>query len=133
MNIFEVAARQKLRFESPKGLLSLEDLWDLPLTSATGKANLDDIALGLHQGLKNTAEVVSFVDDDKAKPDAVIQLKFDLVKHIIETRKKENAAALAAKDRAETKQRLLEVLAKKRDSNLEAMSEEDLLKKLAEL
>ena len=133
MNIFEVAARQKLRFESPKGLLSIEDLWDLPLTSATGKANLDDIALGLHQGLKNTAEIVSFVDDDKAKPDAVIQLKFDLVKHVIETRKKENAAALAAKDKAETKQRLLEILAKKRDSNLEAMSEEDLLKKLSEL
>ena len=133
MNIFEAAVRQKLRFESPKGLLSIEDLWDLPLTSTAGKANLDDIALGLHQGLKNTAEIVSFVDDDKAKPDAVIQLKFDLVKHVIETRKKENAATLAAKDKAETKQRLLEVLAKKRDSNLEAMSEEDLRKKLAEL
>lgn len=131
--MFDIATRQKFRFDSPKGLLSVEDLWDLPLTSATGKANLDEIALSLHQKLKNTADVVSFVDDNRAKPDALTQQKFNIVKHIIETRKKENAEALAAKDKAETKQRLLEVLAKKRDSNLEAMSEEDLLKKLAEL
>lgn len=130
--MFEQAARQKLRFESPKGLLSVEDLWDLPLTSATGRANLDSIALDLHQQLKGAADVVSFVDDT-AKADPVVQLRFEIVKHVISTRKKENAEALAAKDKAETKQRLLEVLAKKRDSNLEAMSEEDLLKKLAEL
>lgn len=131
--MFDIATRQKLRFESPKGLLSIEDLWDLPLTSATGKANLDEIALTLHHQLKNTADVVSFVDDDKAKPDAVIQLKFNLVKHIIELRKKENAEALAARDRAETKQRLLAALAKKREAAVDTMSEEDLLKKIAEL
>jgi hypothetical protein len=130
--MFDVASRQKLRFESSKGLLSVEDLWDLPLTSTNGRANLDEIALYLHRQLRDTGDVVSFVDD-KAKTDPVIQLRFDIVKHIIETRKKENAEALAAKDRAQTKQRLLEVLAKKRDSSLEAMSEEDLLKKLAEL
>jgi hypothetical protein len=130
--MFDVATRQKLRFDSPKGLLSVEDLWDLPLTSTTGRANLDEIALSLHKQLRNTADVVSFVDE-QAKTDPVSQLKFDIVKHVIETRKKENADALAAKNKAETKQRLLEVLAKKRDSTLEAMSEEDLLKKLAEL
>jgi hypothetical protein len=130
--MFDVATRQKLRFDSPKGLLSVEDLWDLPLTSTTGRANLDEIALSLHKRLRNTADVVSFVDE-QAKTDPVSQLKFDIVKHVIETRKKENADALAAKNKAETKQRLLEVLAKKRDSSLEAMSEEDLLKKLAEL
>lgn len=131
--MFEQAVRQKVRFDSPKGLLSVEDLWDLPLTSATGKANLDDIALGLNQQLKNTAEIVSFVDDDKAKPDAVIQLKFNLVKHIIDTRKRENSEELARRDRAETKQRLLAALAKKREAAVDTMSEEDLLKKIAEL
>ena len=45
MNIFEQAARQKIRFESVLGLLCVEDLWDLPLTSLNSKrANLDDIA-----------------------------------------------------------------------------------------
>ena len=32
MNIFEQAARQAFRFESPKGFLTVEDLWNLPLT-----------------------------------------------------------------------------------------------------
>ena len=34
--MFEQAARLKLRFETSRGLLSVEDLWDLPLTSARG-------------------------------------------------------------------------------------------------
>ena len=31
--MFTKASRLKLRFQSPAGLLSSEDLWDLPLTS----------------------------------------------------------------------------------------------------
>lgn len=132
MNIFEVATRQKLRFETSKGLLSLEDLWDLPLTSATGKACLDEIALVLHKQLRATADVVSFVDNTAAQ-NPTIQLRFDLVKHVIEQRKLENAEAANAKARAETKQQILAALAKKRENAVDAMTEEQLLKKLAEL
>jgi hypothetical protein len=132
VNIFEAAARAKLRFETHKGLINAEDLWDLPLTSSTGRVCLDGIAMDLHRQLRTTAEVVSFVDD-KATTDPMVQLRFDIVKHVIEQRKKENADAATAKARAETKQRLLEALAKRQDSALDAMSEEDLLKKLSEL
>lgn len=132
MNIFETASRQKLRFETSKGLLSVEDLWDLPLTSATGKVCLDGIAIELHKQLRSTADVVSFVDE-AAKTDSHAQLSFDVVKHVIDQRKAENAAEVEAKKRAETKQRLLAALAKKQEGAIDAMSEEDLLKKLAEL
>lgn len=132
MNIFEAAARQKLRFETSKGSLSLEDLWDLPLTSATGRVCLDEIALGLHRQLRATSDVVSFVDD-KATVNPSLQLRFDLVKHVIEQRKLENAEAANAKARAETKQQLLAALARKRESAIESLPEEELLKKLAAL
>ena len=38
MNIFETAARNKVRFESSKGLVTVEDLFDAPLTSKNGGA-----------------------------------------------------------------------------------------------
>lgn len=132
MNIFEVASRQKLRFATGKGLLSVEDLWDLPLSSPSGKVSLNEIAIELHRELRSVSEIVSFVDDS-AKPDQTIQLRFDLVKHVIEQRKRENAEAAAAKTRAETKQQLLAALAKKREGAIDAMSEDELMKRLAEL
>lgn len=132
MNVFEVASRQKLRLVTTKGALSVEDLWDLPLTSSSGRVCLDGIAIELHKQLKNTADVVSFVTD-AATTDPTTQLSFDIVKHVISERKAENAAALDAKTRAETKQKILAALAKKQEGAIDAMSEEDLLKKLSEL
>lgn len=132
MDIFEVASRQKVRFETSKGLLSIEDLWDLPLTSVSGKVCLDGIALDLHKHLRGASDVVSFVDE-AAPRDVANQLRFDLVKHVIDARKRENAEAANAKARAETKQQLLGALARKRENAVDAMSEEDLQKKIAEL
>lgn len=130
--MFDIATRKKLRFETSKGLLSVEELWDLPLTSATGKTNLDSIALELHRELRGAADVQSFVDET-AKADTVVQLKFDIVKHIIDVRKKENLEAAQARVRAETKQRLLAALERKQGEAIDALSEEELRKRLAEL
>lgn len=132
MNIFETASRQKLRFETSKGSLSVEDLWDIPLTSSTGRVCLNDIAIDLHKQLRSASDIVSFVDDTAAQNPS-IQLRFDLVKHVIDQRKKENAEAATAKTRAETKQQLLAALAKKRESAIDALPEEELIKRIAEL
>jgi hypothetical protein len=51
-NLFEKASRLKLRFSSPAGLLTVEDLWDLPLSAQAKVANLDDIAKGLNKTLE---------------------------------------------------------------------------------
>jgi hypothetical protein len=123
-NQFELASRQKLRFDSPKGQLSVEDLWDLPLTSTTGRANLDDIAVGLHRQLKESSEV-SFVTPVAAKLNDT-QLKFDLAKHIIDVRVAERNAAAEATKRRETKQRVLEIIESKKDEALRGKSLEEL-------
>ena len=122
--MFEKAARQKLRFESPKGQLQVEDLWDLPLTSTKGQANLDDIARGLHRQLKN-GDDVSFVNATQ-KSDEVVQLKFDIVKHVIEVRLVENEAAAKARENKEKKQQLLAIIAQKKDAALQGTSLEEL-------
>lgn len=73
MEIFERAARLKLRFETKKGQLSAEDLWDLPLSSTTERTNLNSIAISLHQKLKDTP--ISFVDAVPSGDRAATQLQ----------------------------------------------------------
>ena len=129
--MFEKAAKLKLRFDTTSGPLGVEDLWDLPLTSTKGKANLDDIARGLHKQLKS-GDDVSFVVPTR-KSDETIQLKFDLVKHVIDARLAENQAALLEKERADKKQRIMGIIAAKQDETLQGMSLDDLKKLMSEL
>jgi hypothetical protein len=123
-NIFERASRLKLRFDTPKGLITAEDLWDLPLTSGTGKANLDDVARGLHRELKE-ANTQSFVLKP-AKADDDLQTAFDVVKHVIDIRLAENEEARVKTENREKKQRILELISRKQDEALGAKSVEEL-------
>ena len=129
--MFEKASRLKLRFDTNKGMLSVEDLWDLPLLSATNKVNLDDIARSLHRQLKNDDDV-SFVNLDR-KSDKIVQLKFDVVKYIIEVRLAEHDAAKVARENREKKDRLLQLIAERQDDDLKNMPLDDLKKMVAEL
>ncbi len=129
--MFEKASRAQLRFNSPKGLLTVEDLWLLPLTSTVGKANLDDIARGLHAELKSD-NTVSFVEPTKTA-DVRTQLAFDITKHIIGVRLAENAKAAEAAANKEKKQKLLDILARKQDDALSALSIDDLRAQIAAL
>lgn len=122
-NIFEQATRQVLRFDSPIGQLTVEDLWTLPLSATrANKPNLDDIAVALNKQLKGTEE--SFVSNKKK--DAILQLKFDIVKRIITVRMEENEAKTAEVQKASKREKLDELIAKKQDEKLENLSVEEL-------
>lgn len=124
--MFEQASRLKVRFDTPAGLLSAEDLWDLPLTSATGRANLDDIARGLHGALKEASDNVSFVAPVSNSTDERLQLGFDIVKRVIEVRVAERDAAKSEADRKARKQRIMGIIAQKEDEKLSNTSVEEL-------
>lgn len=91
-NLFEQAVRKKIRYTSTRGPLTVEDLWDLPLTSKSDRPNLDAIAVELHD-LIEAQGTKSFVKT--AKKDEILQLKFDIVKYVIETKEAENEAKVA--------------------------------------
>lgn len=131
MNIFEQATRAKLRFSTPNGLIGVEDLWDLPLTSTAKRANLDDIARGLDTVLKNSASV-SFVNG-VSETNAEAKLAFDVVLHVIKVRLAEQAAAKAAADTREKKQKIMAIIERKQEESLSAASIEDLQQMLASL
>jgi hypothetical protein len=121
--MFEKASRLALRFSSPQGSLTTEDLWDLPLTSAN-KASLDNIAKALNRQIKD-ATTESFVVKT-SKADEELQLKFDIVKHIIEVKLAEREAEKTAATRRAQKEKLLELKAKKQDEKLSSATEEEL-------
>lgn len=128
--MFEKAARIKLRFSTPKGLLTVEDLFDLPLTSGTGKANLDDLAKELHRQLKD--EDVSFVTPT-AKKDEDDQLAFELVKHVIGIRIAERDEAAKKTEQAAARQKIMALIDQKKDAALGEKSVEELTALLASL
>ena len=125
-NIFEQATRRKLRFQVTGGAVSVEDLWDLPLTSRSNRPNLDDIARMLNRQIKQTGEEVSFVEPASSTANDELNLRFELVKYVINVRVQENRAAAEKQDRAAKKQQLLEILSRKENAELEGKSVEEL-------
>lgn len=124
--MFEKASKLKLRFDTPQGQLTTEDLWDLNLTSkASNRANLDDIAKSLYRSLKDTENEISFVTPVEKKGDE-LQTKFDIVKHIIAIKIAErDAEAKKVANRAE-RQKILALLDQKQNDKLSSSSEEEL-------
>lgn len=123
--MFQQAARLKLRFITPVGNLTVEDLWDLPLTTTkANKASLDDVARSLHLQLQSNADI-SFVNTNP-KTDQTIQLSFDIVKHIIDVLLAENAAEAMKKANKDRKQHLLGILAQKENESLSQLSLDEL-------
>lgn len=130
--MFEQATRLKLRFDSPQGRLSVEDLWDLPLTSnRANQANLNNIAKGISRQLKDESEE-DFVNP-KSKANETMQLALEIVKHVISTKQAEAEASRLLNERKDKKAKLLELIAKKQDQALEGKPLEELQAMVASL
>lgn len=122
-NIFELATREKYRFPY-KGMISVEDLWDLDTPE------LDRVFKNLNKELKTTDEE-SLIE---IKPvNATLNTKIEIVKYIFEVKRAEEEQRTTQLNNARQRQHILEILAKKQDESLSNMSEEELLKKLEEL
>ena len=130
-NIFEQSTRQALRFPSVRGELNTEQLWDLALTSRNG-FDLDSVAKEVNQRLKAISEE-SFVIKTSNPEKSDLELKLEVLKHIIAVKQAEADARRNAADRAAERQKLYDILAEKQDSALKELSVEDIQKRLAEL
>lgn len=125
--MFEKAARLKLRFDSPVGQLSVEELWDLPLVSIRkNQVDLDSIAVGLDAEIKST-NTTSFVKKTtRTASAALLKLKFDIVLRVIEVKQIEADAEETKRTNAEKKQKLLTLIEQKQDESLKGKSVDEL-------
>ena len=124
-NLFEVASRKKLRFDSKHGKITVEELWDLSLES------IDSIAVALNNKIKTT-ETVSFVSN-VSSANTEDKLKFDIVIHIINTRKAELEVRRERAVNAERARTIREELSRRKEDAIKTKSDEDLQKELDEL
>lgn len=118
MDIYKKASKDGLRITTNKGLLSVEQLWSLPVEA------LDDIAVGLQTTVKKSAKK-SFLET-RTGTDAIAKLAFDIVLDILETKvKSSNTAAKAAETRAHN-MKIDDLIAAKQDEALANLSVEEL-------
>lgn len=132
MNIFEQASRSKLRFDTNRGILTVEQLWDMPLTSKNNSFDLDTLARGVSQGLKSLSEE-SFVEASSNPVKAEEELKLEILKHIIQVKLDARTNAVKALEKAAQKHTLQEILAQKKQQALYEMPVTELEKRLKEL
>ena len=92
MEMFEKASKQKLRYKVTSGTISTEDLWDLDLDS------LDLLAKTLNKAIKDSEEE-SFIKS-KSTANTTLELKFEIVKHVIEVKLQLEDERKSAKEKA---------------------------------
>lgn len=116
-DLFKVATKKKYRFNY-KGVLTVEDLWDLSVE------DLDKIYKNLKSKLKDVSE--ESLLNTVSKEDKELNDKIEIIKIIV-------ADKLAAKDKAQKaaiqkqqNQRILEIIADKQDAALKEKSLDEL-------
>lgn len=129
-NIFEYATRNRLRFASTRGELTVEQLWDVPLRSRDG-FDLNATAKAVHKTLKDTEE--NFVETTKTVAHTRSEVAMEIIKYVIEVKVAEEEAAKTRASKKEEKQKLLTILAEKQDGKLSALTEKELQKRIAAL
>lgn len=122
-NIFEYAVRNKIRFPF-KGMISVEDLWDLSLT------NLDSIYKTLNKQVKQSEEESLLIT--KTNVDTELEIQIAIVKYIVSVKLEEQEAREKVAAKKAQKQKIMSIIATKEDEALQNRSVEELRKMLEE-
>jgi len=115
--MFEKAVRSHLRFNY-RGQCSVEDLWDLSVEE------LNLIFKNLNMELKITKE--ESLLEVKTLGNEILELKVNIVKHIVKVMLEERQVRENGVLRSEKKQKLLGLIAEKQDEALKGKSVEEL-------
>jgi hypothetical protein len=118
MDNFKQASKQKLRVSTTKGNLSVEQLWDLSLT------DLDTLAVELETAY-NESKGKSFLTKKTSK-DKDIKLAFDVTLEILEAKVQDNNRITEEKERKEHNQKILGIIAEKKEDALKGKSLKEL-------
>jgi hypothetical protein len=127
--LFLTASRRQLRFATPRGPVTVEDLWNLSLKS------LDALAVSIDEQVKPGGRK-TFLENPDTKgreADADNKLSLDILTAIIVIQQDENKTALAEASTRRQKEFLKDLLGRKKIGEMEAMTVEQIEAQLAAL
>lgn len=116
--MYKEALQKKLRFKTNKGMITTEDLFDLSLQ------NLNTLAIMLDKKISE-APKKSFIEELPAEENDD-ELRFGIVKDVINIKLKARKDNIDKAQADAQKKRILEILAKRNDEELEKKSTEEL-------
>lgn len=129
MEIYKKASKKKLRFSTARGLLSVEQLWDLSIDE------LRQLIIKVRKDAKKSSSEVddaelSFLDTPAKSKSTDDELRFEILKDIYLTKKSSEQKAMKRAEVKENNKKILELIARKQDEALEKKSIKDLEKML---
>lgn len=116
--MYKEALQKKLRFKTNKGMITTEDLFDLSLQ------NLNTLAIMLDKKISE-APKKSFIEELPAEENDD-ELRFSIVKDVINIKLKARKDNIDKAQADAQKKRILKILAKRNDEELEKKSTEEL-------
>lgn len=122
MDNFKQAGRERLRFFTDKGSLSVEQLWHLTIPE------LDNLAVSLEEAHKASGKK-SFVVKRSVK-DKTAKLRFDIVLDILQTKVEEQELAANAADVKAHNEKIFKLIQDKEEGELAGKSVDELRKML---
>ena len=128
--LFIKAIKKGFRFPSTKGMLSLEDLYNLPLQAKENQASLDSVARIIYNQVKESSEV-SFVSPTKSNTE--LNEKLEIVKFIIKDKQEDAKAASEKAEKIAERARLKLIKAEKIREKEGELSLEEIEMRIAEL
>ena len=130
-DIFKQATKLKLRFSSVRGDLTIEDLWDLPLTSKSN-LSLDGVGKPIQKALRESDED-SLVDVPTTSKNELNSLRLAIIKEIISVKQEENLINQNQAAIESQKALLKQALASKKVDEINSLSVEEIEKRLASM
>ena len=130
-NIFEQASRKALRFQTVKGELTVEQLWQLNMDK--GEVNLYQLATELVADVNSKPQKELSFFKKKTNKNELAELKFAIIEHIVITKVSEIEENESAAVRKSEIDEIDKLISQKEAESKASMSLEDLKKLKAKL
>ena len=119
--MYKKAIRAKLRFQTSKGLLTIEQLWGLTLTE------LKNLIISLHETVKKVpSEDLAFLETETVQEESEDKMRFNIAVDVYKTKQQEAKDSREEASKKAYNQHIAGIIAEKEEADLRNKSIDEL-------